>query len=106
MTTVAIPYQVYQLTGSTLAVGLLGIAALVPLLTVPFWAGRSRTRSTGGCLLILSDIGLAAISGLLVVTRRLVDPRLWALYAAEALGTACYAFQRPAMDALVPPTRR
>ena len=36
---VAIPYQVYQLTGSTFAVGLLGIAALVPLLTISFLGG-------------------------------------------------------------------
>ena len=39
LTTVAIPYQMYQLTGSTLAVGLLGIAALVPLLTISFLGG-------------------------------------------------------------------
>ena len=102
LTTVAIPYQVYQLTGSTLAVGLLGIAALVPLLTVSFLGGAIADALDRRLLLILSDIGLAAISGLLVVNAALVDPRLWALYAAEALGTACYAIQRPAMDALVP----
>jgi Transmembrane secretion effector len=39
ITTVAIPFQVYDLTGSTLLVGLLAIAGLVPLLTVPLYAG-------------------------------------------------------------------
>ena len=102
LTTVAIPYQVYQLTGSTLAVGLLGIAALVPLLTVSFLGGAIADALDRRLLLILSDIGLAAISGLLVANAALDDPRLWALYAAEALGTAFYAIQRPAMDALVP----
>ena len=102
LTTVAIPYQVYQLTGSTLAVGLLGIAALVPLLTVSFLGGAIADALDRRLLLILSDIGLAAISGLLVANAALADPRLWALYAAEALGTAFYAIQRPAMDALVP----
>jgi len=102
LTTVAIPYQVYQLTGSTLAVGLLGIAALVPLLTISFLGGAIADAVDRRRLLIVSDLGLAAISGLLVTNAALEQPRLAALYAAEALGTACYAIQRPAMDALVP----
>ena len=102
LTTVAIPYQVYQLTGSTLAVGLLGIAALVPLLTISFLGGAIADAVDRRLLLIVSDLGLAAVSGLLVANAALADPRLWALYAAEAIGTALYAIQRPAMDALVP----
>ena len=102
LTTVAIPYQVYQLTGSTLAVGLLGIAALVPLLTISFLGGAIADAVDRRRLLIVSDLGLAAISGLLVANAALEHPRLAALYAAEALGTAFYAIQRPAMDALVP----
>ena len=37
--TVAVPYQVYKLTGSTALVGLLGLASLVPLLVVPLVGG-------------------------------------------------------------------
>jgi MFS family permease len=102
LTTVAIPYQVYQLTGSTLAVGLLGIAALIPLLTISFLGGAIADALDRRLLLIVSDVGLAAISGLLVANAALEHPRLWALYGAETLGTAFYAIQRPAMDALVP----
>ncbi|MEP6910459.1 MAG: MFS transporter [Actinomycetota bacterium] len=102
LTTVAIPYQVYQLTGSTLAVGLLGIAALVPLLSISFLGGAIADAVDRRMLLIVSDIGLAGISGLLVANAALAHPRLWALYTAEAVGTAFYAIQRPAMDALVP----
>ena len=39
LTYVAIPYQVYHLTGSSLAVGLLSLAALVPLLFTAFIGG-------------------------------------------------------------------
>ena len=39
---------------------------------------------------------------MLVFNAALANPRVWALYAAEAVGTALYAIQRPAMDALVP----
>ncbi len=102
LTTVAIPYQMYQLTGSTLAVGLLGIAALVPLLTISFLGGAIADAVDRRMLLILSDLGLAAVSGVLVFNAALANPRVWALYATEAVGTALYAIQRPAMDALVP----
>src|SRR5439155_21934434 len=102
LTTVAIPFQVYQLTGSTLAVGLLGIAALVPLMTISFLGGAIADAVDRRLLLIVSDLGLAAISGALVANAALQHPLLWSLYGAEALGTACYAIQRPAMDALVP----
>ena len=37
--TVAVPYQVYHLTGSTALVGLLGLASLIPLLVVPLVGG-------------------------------------------------------------------
>src|SRR5436190_20187963 len=37
--TVAVPYQVYSLTHSTAAVGLLGLASVVPLLTVSLVGG-------------------------------------------------------------------
>jgi len=102
LTTVAIPYQVFQLTGSTFAVGLLGIAALVPLLTVSLLGGAIADAFDRRVLLIASDLGLAGISALLVVNASTAHPRVSVLYAAEAVGTAFYAIQRPAMDALVP----
>src|SRR5207342_2306685 len=39
ITYVAIPYQLYQLTGSTLLVGLLGLVELAPLLVTAFVGG-------------------------------------------------------------------
>ncbi|HRE31944.1 MAG TPA: MFS transporter, partial [Candidatus Berkiella sp.] len=39
MTFVALPYQVFQLTSSTLAVGLLGLVEFVPLLITAFIGG-------------------------------------------------------------------
>jgi len=47
---VAVPIQVYQLTGSTLAVGLLGLAQLIPLLIGAMIGGRWPMLSTGGAL--------------------------------------------------------
>ena len=48
LTYVAIPFQVYELTGSSLMVGLVSLAELVPLLVMPFVGGRSRMLASGG----------------------------------------------------------
>jgi MFS family permease len=102
ITTVAIPYQVYQLTGSTLLVGLLGIAALVPLLTVPLYAGAVADAVDRRRLLLLSDVALALVSLGLVGNALLDHPSVPLLFVAEAASTAAYAFQRPARNALTP----
>ena len=58
LTYVAVPYQVYQLTSSSLMVGLLGTVQLVPLLLFGLWGGayadamdrrRSAHRRRGRC---------------------------------------------------------
>jgi MFS family permease len=102
ITTVAIPYQVYQLTGSTLYVGLLGVAALVPLLTVPLYGGAVADAVDRRRLLLLSDIALAGVTAVLVANALLDHPSVPLLFAAETAATAAYGFQRPARNALTP----
>jgi MFS family permease len=102
ITVVAIPYQVYQETGSTLLVGLLGIAALVPLLTIPLYAGSVADAVDRRRLLLYSDVALALVSLVLVENALLDDPSVPLLFVAEAAATAAYAFQRPARNALTP----
>ncbi|MFN2471523.1 MAG: MFS transporter [Gaiellaceae bacterium] len=102
ITTVAIPYQLYQETGSTLLVGLLGIAALVPLLTVPLYAGAVADAVDRRRLLLLSDVALAAVTLVLLGNALLDQPNIPLLFVAEALATAAYGFQRPARNALTP----
>ncbi len=102
ITTIAIPYQVYQLTGSTLLVGLLGIAALVPMLTVPLYAGAVADAVDRRRLLLLSDVALAAVTVMLLGNALLDSPSVPLLFVGEALATAAYGFQRPARNALTP----
>jgi MFS family permease len=102
ITIVAIPFQVYELTRSTLVVGLLGIAALIPLLVVPIYGGAVADAVDRRRLLLLSDVALLLVVTGLVVNALLPDPRVWFLFVAEALGTAAYGFQRPARNALTP----
>ena len=102
ITTVAIPFQLYDETGSTLLVGLLAIAAVVPLLTVPLYAGAVADAVDRRRLLLASDVALVAVSVGLVVNGLLAQPSIWFLFVAEALSTAAYAVQRPSRDALLP----
>lgn len=102
ITVVAIPYQVYAETGSTLLVGLLAAAGLVPLLTVPLYAGAVADAVDRRRLLLLSDVALALVTLGLLGNALLDEPNLPFLFVAEALATAAYGFQRPARNALTP----
>jgi MFS family permease len=102
ITTVAIPFQLYDETRSTLLVGLLGLAALVPLLIVPIYGGAVADAVDRRRMLLLSDIAQLAVTAGLLVNALLPNPSIWFLFVAEALGTAAYGFQRPARNALTP----
>jgi MFS family permease len=102
ITTVAIPFQLYDETRSTLLVGLLGLAALVPLLVVPIYGGAVADAVDRRRLLLLSDVAQLLVTGGLLVNALLPNPSIWFLFIAEALGTAAYGFQRPARNALTP----
>src|SRR5437762_8060517 len=60
ITYVALPYQMYRATGSSLAVGLLGVAELVPLLATAFIGGVLADIVDRRRMAIVTDIGLAA----------------------------------------------
>jgi MFS family permease len=102
ITTVAIPFQLYELTGSTLLVGLLGLAALFPLLVVPIYGGAVADAVDRRRMLLISDVALLLVTGGLLVNALVPHPTVWFLFVAEALGTAAYGFQRPARNALTP----
>jgi MFS family permease len=102
VTTVAIPFQLYDQTRSTLLVGLLGLAALVPLLIVPIYGGAVADAVDRRRLLLVSDVAQLLVTGGLLVNALVPNPSVWFLFVAEALGTAAYGFQRPARNALTP----
>ena len=61
MSWVALPYQIYHLTSSTLAVGLLGIVELIPLLLTAFIGGTLADVLDRRKLLIRAEIGMAIV---------------------------------------------
>jgi MFS family permease len=102
VTVVALPYQVYLLTRSPLAVGLIGLVQLVPLLVFSFVAGAVADSVDRRRLLIVSQIGLAASSLLLMGGALAGDPPLWFVYTAAALASAFMALDSPARTAAIP----
>ena len=60
MTVVAVPVQIFQLTGSTLAVGMLGLAQLFPVLLVSVVGGALADALNRRMLIIISQLVLAA----------------------------------------------
>jgi MFS family permease len=102
VTFVAIPYQVYDLTGSTLLVGLLALAELPPLLVVPFLGGAFADAFDRRRLVWLTELGFLVCSSLLVVNALLPDPQVWALFVLGTAIAALDGLQRPPLDALMP----
>jgi MFS family permease len=99
---VALLVQAKQLTHSPLAVGLIGMAELVPLVVFGLYGGTLADRFDRRALLRWCEAGLACCTALLMVNALLARPALWPLYAVSAVMSAIAALQRPSFDASVP----
>jgi MFS family permease len=102
VTYVALPYQMFQLTGSNLKVGLLGAAELVPLLLTAFVGGALADVMDRRRLVLMTEVGLACGSGALAFGALAGRPPVWALYAVAAFMSALNGLQRPSIEALAP----
>jgi MFS family permease len=95
---VVIPFQVYAITGSTLAVGLLGLVELVPVFVFPILGGAFADALERRRLTITTHLILAAMSALMAVNASLGEPLLWPLYVFAFISAGLYTFNRPALD--------
>jgi MFS family permease len=102
ITYVAIPYQVYQLTRSSLAVGLLGAVELAPLLATGLLGGALADARDRRRMVQLTELGLAVLSAVLVANALADRARVWVLFAVAALAAALDGLQRPSLEAMVP----
>jgi len=102
LTFVAVPFQVYQLTRSSLAVGLLGLVELGPVLAFAFLGGALADARDRRRMVLLTELAFAALAALLLVNAALPAPRLWPVYVIAALQAGLFALQRPSLDAMLP----
>jgi MFS family permease len=102
LTIVAVPIQVFQLTGSTLAVGLLGVAQLVPLLLVSVVGGALADAVDRRRLLLVSQLVLAGTAAGLVWNSLSDSPALWLIFLLSAINAGVSGIDSPARHAIVP----
>lgn len=102
LTVVAVPYQIYRLTGSSLAVGMLGVAQFLPLMLSSILAGaiadavdRRRLLTISQLLTALTAVGLAWNAGT-------AAPAVWPLYVLSGLNAAVSAVDNPTRSAILP----
>jgi len=102
LTVVAVPTQIYQLTGSSAYVGLTGIFGLVPLVLFGLWGGAIADAMDRRVLLLLTGAGIAASSLILWVTAASGVGGVWLVLVLFAVQSAFLAVNQPTRSAVIP----
>ena len=102
LTAVAIPFQVYALTQSSLQVGLVSLAQLVPLIAGALIGGSLGDALDRRRILLVASALLALTSGGLAVNAAAGHPSLIALYLVSALAAGLAGASSTASNAAVP----
>jgi MFS family permease len=102
ITQAALPYQVYHQTGSSVAVGLLGVVQLVPLLVFSVVGGAVADSVDKRRLLLAITLVSLATTTALAVNASLDEPRLWLLYALAAATSGITAVSFAGIRSLLP----
>jgi len=102
ITAVAIPFQAYALSHSSLVVGLLSAAEVVPYLVVSFVGGSLADTRDRRWIVLLTEFGLCACTGALVENATVGHGRLWVLFVVAALTAVLGALGQPSLTALLP----
>ena len=94
--------QMYAVTGSSLWVGLIGLAALGPLVVLGLYGGSVSDAVDRRTLLIWSSLVAWAVTGGLLLQSLLGDGNQWVLLALVAVQSGGFAMSAPTRGALVP----
>jgi MFS family permease len=103
---VAIPFQVYRLTGSNFAVGAVGLVELVPLIVFGLYGGALADHVDRRRLLIWTGVAQAGFTAVLAVNAFRDRPSIWVIFVVAGLLTSSSSLQRPSREALMPRTVR
>jgi MFS family permease len=102
ITYVALPFQVAELTGSFVAVGLIGLAELVPLVVFGLYGGTLADTVNRRTMVIATEAASGVLIIALFVNALLPSPHLWVIYVVAMLLAACDGLQRPSLDSFIP----
>lgn len=102
LTAVAVPYQVFRLTHSSLDVGLVSLAQLVPLVVFSMVGGVVADTHDRRRVLMATELLMALTSTGLAVNGGLGQPAIWPLFALTAVQGGLAGFDRPTFNAAIP----
>ncbi|MGH3566198.1 MAG: MFS transporter [Pseudonocardia sp.] len=102
LSVVAVPTQIYQLTGSSAYVGLTGLFGLVPLVVFGLWGGAIADAMDRRVLLLITGAGIAATSLALWVVAASGVGGVWLILTLFAVQTAFLAVNQPTRSAVIP----
>ena len=102
LTWFAVPLQVYDITRSPFAVGALGIAQMIPTITIGLLGGTVADAVDRRKLVLVVTCGSAATSAGLAAQAFAGLRSVWLLYAIAAVSSALNAINAPVRRTLIP----
>jgi MFS family permease len=101
ITIVAVFFQVYKITGSAAAVGIVGLVQFVPLTLATTLGGPLIDRLDRRKILLVTRFGLAGCSSVLLLGALLHPTPLWIVYVAVAFSAAFGSVASPAQTSVI-----
>jgi len=102
LTVMAVSLEVFDITNSTFYVGLLGLAALIPLVLLGLYGGALVDHYDRRKVSLLTSSALWVVTLALAGQAWLGLRNVYVLYALVALQSACFAVNNPARQAIIP----
>lgn len=102
LSVVAVPTQIYAMTGSSAYVGLTGLFGLVPLVVFGLWGGAVADAMDRRVMLLLTGSGVAVTSLALWVVSASGVGNVWAVLSLFAVQSAMLAMNQPTRSAVIP----
>ncbi|MQY15704.1 Enterobactin exporter EntS [Streptomyces sp. RB5] len=101
LTAVAVPKQIYDITGSSAWIGYSSLAGLIPLVVFGLWGGAVADSMDRRTLMLVTNTGVAVTSVLFWVQVAVGLESVWVLMALLALQQAFFAVNSPARSASI-----
>jgi MFS family permease len=102
VTVVALPFELWQLTHSSLSIGLLALVQLVPIIVFSLGGGAVADAVDRRRLLIVTQALLAASSLCLVILAIQPGPPIWAFYVVAFVAAGVGAVDQPTRTSAIP----
>ncbi len=102
ITYVALPFHLKEITGSYLAVGILGVIEIVPLIIFGLYGGVLADSVDRKKMIWATEAGALLIVSILLANSLLPNPETIVIYIAAALFAVVDGLQRPSQSAILP----